>query len=207
MRGAVVGLVALGCAVACGSADDDGLFGGTEPDAGRDCVAPPCVSSAGGAGGLGAGGRGQGGSAAVSGAASDASADCPGDQKRCGGACLPPEPRVGCGGPTCEPCPAPPENGMTTCVDGLCALSCLPGYVFTGTLCESADGSSSVGAGGAPTTGSGGAPGAAGGPPTGCPATEPQNFSGCATFSFSCVYGSVSCVCLLFTGIPIWYCA
>lgn len=69
--------------------------------------------------------------------------------------CLPQATIIGCGATSCDPCPAPPNDGVAVCTDGKCAVQCNDGFMLVGDACV------------ATTSGSGGAPGTGGAKGTG----------------------------------------
>ncbi len=58
---------------------------------------------------------------------------CQTGYKSCGGACLLADAAHGCGGATCDPCPA--QNGAPACASGACSMVCDPGYKLCGGAC------------------------------------------------------------------------
>ena len=87
--------------------------------------------------------------------------DCGSKQKCCpalAAACLDEAPIIGCAADSCDPCPAPPDNGIAVCETGACAILCNDGYVKQGSKCVPAGTGGATGAGG--MTGSGGKAGA-----------------------------------------------
>jgi hypothetical protein len=111
---------------------------------------PPPPPASGGRSGTGAGGtRSNGGASTGAGGG-----DCRSGEKVCGGVCVSPAPRTGCGLTGCDPCTiAAPANGVIICnASHQCEVSCLSGFTKNGNTCEGPP----PGAGG--STG-GGAPG------------------------------------------------
>lgn len=111
---------------------------------------PPPPPATGGRSATGAGGTtGKGGASTGAGGG-----DCRSGEKVCGGVCVSPAPRTGCGLTGCDPCSiAAPTNGVVICnASHQCEVSCLSGFTKNGNTCEGPP----PGAGG--STG-GGAPG------------------------------------------------
>lgn len=91
--------------------------------------------------------------------------DCGPTEKCCPAiapACTQQSPLVGCAADKCDPCPAPPANGIDICKQGACAIQCNDGFTEQNGACVpmGTGGMGSGGAGGA--KGAGGAPGAGG---------------------------------------------
>lgn len=135
----------------------------------------------------GAGGRvGAGGSSISVGGASTGPMMCTSDQKMCGGACVLPSPKVGCGTTGCDACTmTAPMNGYLTCVMGQCAFDCLSGYTKMGSECQgpppgSDKGSCPNSAIGCPDCGAVFGPGCCAGDKCGCsPIPWTAGFLGC----------------------------
>jgi hypothetical protein len=111
-----------------GNAGNSGAAGGSLGSAGAAGNAG-VVGNAGALGSAGAfGGGGTSGNGGTSGSAGSAgTSSCPGDQKLCGGACVPnDDPTTGCAAASCEACST--ANSLTTCRDGACATNCASGF-------------------------------------------------------------------------------
>ncbi len=57
-------------------------------------------------------------------------------QKLCNGACVTPNPSVGCDPSSCTACPSGPTNGFAVCNGGQCGFDCNSGYVVNGSSCS-----------------------------------------------------------------------
>lgn len=120
--------------------------------------APAPVGRGGSTQGRGGTMNGTGGVANPAGGATGAGgASCREGEKLCGGVCVSPAPRTGCGTTGCDPCTnTAPANGVVVCNNGQCDFSCLSGYTKTANGCTAP-----AGTGGATGGGGGGTPGPA----------------------------------------------
>lgn len=157
--------IAAALTAACGGRDDSALFGDNDSirdiggrfprDAGTGGSSNVASTSGGNGGSAGAqrgnadasysadgsdsadsvdASYGTGGSVNVPDAEAEVNA-CPSGMKRCGGICAFPSPPLGCSLSDCQPCPAPPVNGMSTCIAEQCDFQCDPGFVRIGASC------------------------------------------------------------------------
>lgn len=112
--GVAAWITSAGCFFELGERPTGGI-GGASPDA------------SGGAGGVevSVGGADVGGADNTGGSAEPA---CEFGQKPCDGTCVPATPETGCGNPTCDPCPAPPNTDAACSTEGSCVLTCLPDF-------------------------------------------------------------------------------
>jgi hypothetical protein len=131
-----------------------------EPDVSRGVGAGGGSAGGGGAsvgsagrGGVNGGGSSSGGSANGDAAvtdgplAVDTATGCILGQKSCGGLCVIPEARVGCGLTGCTPCPTP-DHSFAHCTETECDFDCLSGYAQSGAICVPSEGGGAGGAGG-----------------------------------------------------------
>jgi hypothetical protein len=101
---------------------------------------------------------------------------CGPTEKCCSSTCGPEQPLTGCGQMGCDPCPAPPTNGVAICENGACAVRCNEAYALSSGKCvPMTTGSGGAGAGG--TTGGGGK--GTGGATAQCPGTDTSRCPQC----------------------------
>lgn len=97
--------------------------------------APPMMGTGGAA-------RGSGGTTPMPGTGGAATgaggANCRSTEKVCGGVCVSPAPKTGCGLTGCAPCSiTAPANGVVICnANHECDISCLSGFTKNGNTCE-----------------------------------------------------------------------
>lgn len=148
--------------------------GPSQNTGGRMAPPPPPPQTTGGRSGTGAGGATSAGSTGTGGG------DCREGEKVCGGVCVSPGPRTGCGLMGCEPCSiSAPTNGVVICNSShQCDVSCLSGFTRNGNTCEGPP----PGSGG--STGSGGPAGQCGG--QSCPSCSVILGPSCCTTAGKC---------------------
>lgn len=120
---------------------------------------------------------------------------CPEGTKCCRGLCLEPAPIVGCSLEGCDPCPPPPERGISVCDEqGRCDIQC---NAFTARIGDTCETGMTGGAGGAGAAGgAGGVPptGGAGGVPE--PVCDPELCLSCGPVGpFGCCKNNGECGC------------
>jgi hypothetical protein len=127
---------------------------------------PPPPANTGGRSGTGAGG------ATSNGGTPSSPGDCRASEKFCGGVCVSPGPKTGCGTTGCDPCSVTaPANGVVICnANHECDVSCLSGYTKNGNTCEAPPPP-------APGTSTGSCPTS----PRGCPDCGPVFGPGCCS--------------------------
>src|SRR5260221_2414131 len=119
-----------------------GAFGEAEMPASGGSPRAGGEPSAGGEPGAAGGARGMGGAggAAGAGGADCTVTGCITNEKCCGApegfgqgqkACSYPAPIIGCGLGDCTKCPAPPAQGVSTCVNDKCTVICNDGFALT----------------------------------------------------------------------------
>jgi hypothetical protein len=143
---------------------------------GRMAMPPPPPPAAGGRSSTGAGGATSKGGASTG----AGGGDCRSGEKVCGGVCVSPAPRTGCGLTGCDACTiAAPANGVVICnASHQCEVSCLSGFTKNGSTCEGPP----PGAGG--STGGGVPTGQCGG--TSCPSCSVILGPSCCTTAGKC---------------------
>ena len=95
---------------------------------------PPPPMTTGGRSGAGAGGA----PSSAGAPSGSAGAQCRDGEKVCGGVCVSPGPKTGCGLTGCDPCSiSAPTNGVVICTSSRqCDVSCLSGFTKNGNTCE-----------------------------------------------------------------------
>jgi hypothetical protein len=177
-------------------------IGNTRSSGGRTSIGEGGDTSTGHSGGAsnrvdsGAGSMRSSGGAPLVEAGSCDSTSCGSGEKCCPALspmCLPEATIIGCGAVTCDPCPAPPSDGVAICTASKCAVQCNDGFMLQDDKCVAltTGGGGMTGAGGSMSTG-----GSAGSGGANCTNANVNSCPPCAFFGIAkCCQNNNTCGC------------